>query len=162
MTTRKEIERLFRSNYQAMHTFAARLLRDGDAARGIVHDVLSGLLLAEISDVTTAYLLRAVRNQCLNRLRHLSAKERMHGLYAADLQAIADEEWPDDATIAKMQEIVGTLPDRCRRVVRLRFTDGLSYKQISDTLCISEVMVYKHLRHALDVLRLNLKNDGQD
>lgn len=145
-----------------MHTLAARLLRDEDAARDIVHDVFSGLLQAGVSDISSAYLLKAVRNQCLNRLRDLSTKERMHGLYAADFKAIEDEEWPDDEIIAKMHAIVSTLSDQCRRVVTLRFTESLSYKQISDILCISEVMVYKYLRHALDVLRLNMKKDGQD
>lgn len=145
-----------------MHTLAARLLRDEDAARDIVHDVFLGLLHAGVSDVSSAYLLKSVRNQCLNRLRDLSTKDRMLGLYTADFKAIEYEEWPDDETIAKIHEIVCTLPDQCRRVVKLRFSESFSYKQISETLCISEVMVYKHLRHALDVLRLNMKKDGQD
>ena len=37
---------------------------------------------------------------------------------------------------------------------------GMSYREISTTLGISEVAVYKHLRHALDVLRQKFRNNG--
>lgn len=40
MTTKNEIEQLFRSNYKQMFILANRMLHDEDAARDIVHEVL--------------------------------------------------------------------------------------------------------------------------
>lgn len=157
----KDIERLFKTHYPAMHRLAMLILHDEDVARDIVHDVFEWLLNASLTDVSGQYLLRAVRNRCLNYFRSLTARERIKELYAIDEQEIDAEDWPDDDTIAQIHSTVSNdLTDACRRVVELRFTDGMSYKEIAAALGISEVAVYKHLRHAIDVLRLKLSRNG--
>lgn len=161
MTITNDIEQLFRTHYTSMHRLAMLLLRNEDVARDIVHDIFESLLNAGHTDVSGQYLLKSVRNRCLNYLRGLSTSERIKELYALDEQEVAAEEWPDDETIAKIHSTVSNnLTDACRRVVELRFTDGMSYKEISQTLGISEVAVYKHLRHAIDVLRKQLSKNG--
>lgn len=156
-----DIEQLFKAHYTAMHRLAMLMLRDEDVARDIVHDVFESLLNAGLSDVSAQYLLRAVRNRCLNYLRSLSTRERVKELYALDEQEIADEELPDEETMARIHSTVtNDLTAACRRVVELRFTDGKSYKEIATTLGVSEVAVYKHLRHAIDVLRKKLSQNG--
>ena len=161
MTTTNDIEQLFITHYTSMHRLAMLLLRNEDVARDIVHDIFESLLNAGHTDVSGQYLLKSVRNRCLNYLRGLSTSERIKELYALDEQEVAAEEWPDDETIAKIHSTVSNnLTDACRRVVERRFTDGMSYKEISQTLGISEVAVYKHLRHAIDVLRKQLSKNG--
>lgn len=155
-----DIEQLFKAHYMAMHRLAMLILRDEDVARDIVHDVFESLLNAGLTDVSAQYLLRAVRNRCLNYLRSLSTRERVKELYALDEQEIADEELPDEETMAQIHSTVtNDLTAACRRVVELRFTDGKSYKEIATTLGVSEVAVYKHLRHAIDVLRKKLSQN---
>lgn len=161
MPQRNDIEQLFRTHYRAMHRLAMLILRDEDVARDIVHDVFESLLNAGLTDVSEQYLLKAVRNRCLNYLRGMSTRERINELYALDEQEIADEELPDEETIAQIHSTVANdLTDACRRVVELRFTDGKSYKEIAMMLGVSEVAVYKHLRHAIDVLRKKLSKNG--
>lgn len=161
MTTRNDIEQLFRTHYTAMHRLAMLILRDDDAARDIVHDVFESLLTSGLENASGQYLLRAVRNRCFNYLRNLTTRERISNLYALDAQEITDDEWHDDDTVARIRSTVtNDLTDACRRVVELRFTDGKSYREIASTLEISEVAVYKHLRHAIDVLRLKLSQNG--
>lgn len=161
MTTTNDIEQLFRTHYLTMHRLAMLVLRDENTARDIVHDVFESLLRNGLTDVSAQYLLKAVRNRCLNHIRSLSVRDRMKELYAVDEQEIADDEWPDDETIAMIHSTVtNDLTDACRRVVNMRFADGMSYKEISVTLGISEVAVYKHLRHAIDVLRSKLSQNG--
>lgn len=156
-----DIEQLFKAHYTAMHRLAMLILRDEDVARDIVHDVFESLLNAGLTDVSAQYLLRAVRNRCLNYLRSLSTRERVKELYALDEREIADEERPDEETMARIHSTVtNDLTAACRRVVELRFTDGKSYKEIATTLGVSEVAVYKHLRHAIDVLRKKLSQNG--
>lgn len=156
-----DIEQLFKAHYTAMHRLAMLILRDEDVARDIVHDVFESLLNAGLTDVSAQYLLRAVRNRCLNYLRSLSTRERVKELYALDEREIPDEELPDEETMAQIHSTVtNDLTAACRRVVELRFTDGKSYKEIATTLGVSEVAVYKHLRHAIDVLRKKLSQNG--
>lgn len=161
MTTTNDIEQLFRTHYTPMHRLAMLLLHDEETARDIVHDVFESLLTAGVADVAEQYLLRAVRNRCLNHMRGLNARERLKELYVVDEHEIEDEEWPDDETIALIHSTVANdLTGACRRVVRMRFAEGMSYRMIASTLGISEVAVYKHLRHAIDVLRTKLSQNG--
>ncbi len=144
-----------------MHRLAMMLLREEDTARDIVHDVFESLLTSGLTSASEAYLLRAVRNRCLNHIRNLSVRARVKELYSVDEQELADEEWPDDETIALIQSTVASeLTEACRRVVTMRFTDNMTYREIATALSISEVAVYKHLRHAIDVLRQTLSQNG--
>ena len=161
MTATNDIEQLFRTHYMAMHHLAMLILRDEEAARDIVHDVFESLINTGVTDVSAHYLLRSVRNRCINHLRSLSTKERVKQLLALDGQEIEAEAWPDDETIEKIHSTVANdLTDACRRVVELRFTEGKSYRSIASSLGISEVAVYKHLRHAIEVLRQKLSQNG--
>lgn len=156
MTTTNDIEGLFRSNYTAMLALAIRLLHDAETARDIVHDVFESVLSENLPTVTPAYLLTAVRFACLKQLRKLSLRERFNNLYALDLDEIEDEEWPDPEDVARLNALIDeALPPQCRQVVRLRFNERMTYGEIAGQLDISEVAVYKHLRHAMDVLRQN-------
>lgn len=151
------IERLFRSHYAAMVRLAVMMLRNGDAARDIVHDVFAALMQRPDDDgVTAGYLMGAVRNRCLNYRRHLLNTERFKAFYSPD----SGPTWPDDETMALIQSVIDRdLGATCRRVVALRFGQGQSYRQIADELGISEVAVYKHLRHAIEVIRLKIARD---
>ena len=117
-----------------MLILAKRLLHDEESARDIVHDVFASLLSGNVKTATV--------------------RERLNSLYAVDCQEIEDDKWPDDEDIAKLNDIVDShLPEQTRRIVRLRFCELMTYKEISKLLSISEVSVYKHLRHAMNVLR---------
>lgn len=154
MTTKSDIEQLFRSNYPAMLTLAIRMLHDAETARDIVHDVFESVLSENLSAVTPAYLLTGVRFASLKYLRGLSLRVRFNNLYAIDLDGIEDDEWPDPEDVARLNELIDReLSEQCRRVVRMRFNQRMSYGEIARHLGISEVAVYKHLRHAMDVLR---------
>ncbi len=163
MTTKDNIEQLFKEHYSQMWLLAMRLIRDDAAAKDIVHDAFASLLSDNFpkQDFSATYLLSAVRNRCINHIRHLSVRQRFCQIYAKNAEeAIENEDWPDEETLALLNSAVANLSEACGRVVRLRFTDGMSYKQIASTLNISEVAVYKHLRHAIDVLREKLSQNG--
>lgn len=156
MTTKSNIELLFRSNYPAMLTLAIRLLHDPETARDIVHDVFESVLREKLSTVTCAYLLTGVRFACMKHLRNLSVRERFNNLYALDIDETEDDEWPDPEDVARLNGLIdNSLTEQDRRVVRMRFTFRMSYSEIAAELGISETAVYKHLRHAMDVLRQN-------
>ena len=154
MTTPDDIEQLFRDNYKAMLTFANRLVHDSEVARDIVHDVFASLMSEEVKYVTPSYLISAVRFRCLKHIRNTSTRERLNKMYALDLHEIEEEAWPDDGDMAKLNSIIDRcLSEQTRRIVRLRFESKMSYKEIAEEISVSEGAVYKHLRHAINVLR---------
>lgn len=131
MMKKDDIEQLFRSNYRAMFMLAKRMLRDEDTARDIVHDQFAARLSGYITSVTSAYLMRGVRLACLNFIRNLSTRERLSKLYALDLEYYDEESWLDDEMTSRLQAAIGNLPDKTRKVVEMRFSEGLRYKEIA-------------------------------
>ncbi|MDE5881736.1 MAG: sigma-70 family RNA polymerase sigma factor [Muribaculaceae bacterium] len=168
MITSDNIERLFRENYNQMLRLAFAILQDDNAARDIVHDVFASLIgekrngnrdAENIEDNPTQYLLRATRNRCLNQLRHLSVREKIHGLYLLDMEEDINPDWPDENTFLEIRRTVESeLSGNCKDAVKLRFQKGLDTKKIASILGISRQAVYKHLSHAVNILRTKLRN----
>lgn len=137
-----------------MLVLANRLLHDEDAARDIVQDVFTSLLDGNISSANNAYLLNAVRFACLKHIRSLSVRERLNKFYSLEFEEVDPIKFPDEQDIAKLNDIIETqLPEKSRRVLKLKFINHLTYKDIADQLSVSEVTVYKHLRQAITTLR---------
>ena len=161
MTKIDDIENLFRAHYASMYRLAVLILRDENVSKDIVHDVFEALLISGKIDVAEPYLLTAVRNRCLKHIRNQSVKDRLKEIYSIDEEEILSEEWPDEETIGLIQRTLAKdLTESCRKVVKMRFAESKSYQEIADALGISTVAVYKHLRHAIDVLRKNLSKNG--
>ena len=161
MTKIDDIEKLFRIHYASMYRLAMLILRDENVSKDVVHDVFEALLRSGKKDVSEAYLLTAVRHRCLKHIRSLSVKNRFKEIFSINEEEILSEEWPDDETIGLIQKtIADDLTESCRKVVNMRFGESKSYQEIADMLGISAVAVYKHLRHAIDVLRKKLSQNG--
>lgn len=158
--TTTDIERLFRQSYPSLLGLATALLHDPETARDIVHDVFAAILdNPPAAPLTTGYAARAVRNSCISHLRHLSVRERFAGMYLPESEW-DDDEWPPEALLQRIRALAVSYPsEQGRRVLHLRFGLGMKYAEIASALGISQVAVYKHLRHALDVLRQSLEND---
>lgn len=146
-----------------MYRMAVALLHDGDLARDIVHDVFVSLLdgRPEVA-VSGAYLLKATRNRCLNLIRDCESRQRVAALYFLDNWEYDTEDWPDEETIARINSLIaGSISPQSRRVIEMRFSQGLRFAEIASAMGISETAVYRHLSHALTLIRKKLKEDEQ-
>lgn len=161
MTNLKDIEKLFKEHYAPMCRLAVAYLHDDELARDIVHDVFASLSdLSPRIPVTAAYLMRAVKNRCVNEIRDAGVHQRVHRLYLVETDAYDADDWPDEATVALIRAIIRSeLSPACRRVMELRFDDGLKFSEIAETLGISQNAVFKHLRHAIVVIREKIKQN---
>ena len=101
MTNRNDIEQLFKAHYAQMYRMAVALLHDDDFARDIVHDVFVSLLDSRPGGhvLSRPYLLRAIRNRCINHIRDCEIHQRIANRYFLDNDEYDTEDWPDDETI---------------------------------------------------------------
>lgn len=162
MTNRNDIEQLFKAHYAQMYRLAVALLHDDDLARDIVHDVFASLLDSSL-DITVSggYLIKAVRNRCLNYIRDCEIHQRIANRYFLENEEYESEDWPDDETIARIYSLIKSeLSPQARRVMELRFSEGLPFARIATTMGISETAVYRHLSHALKIIRIKLNENG--
>ena len=162
MTNRNDIEQLFKSHYAQMYRLAVALLHDNDLARDIVHDVFVTLLDGYPDfPVTGGYLQKAVRNRCLNHIRDCGIHQRIAERYFLDNEEYDDEEWPDEETIERIDTLVkNEVSSQARRIMEMRFTEGMPFSRIATMMGISETAVYRHLSHALTFIRKKLKENG--
>ena len=88
--TKKELEIIFRQNYSEMIHLARVLLGerlrvgasagiDGEA-EDVVQDIFLRIADSDIPPINDSYLLTAVRNACLNRIRQMQLHEQVKNL----------------------------------------------------------------------------------
>ena len=166
MTQReRQVERLFRLHYRAMYRLASILLHDDDESKDIVHDVFARLLVEKVElhdDTAQSYLLLSVRNRCLNALRNRNIHEQVHR-YLLPVDEVEQTSPEDFERLVDMLKVgVNELfPPICQEVIRLHFTESLTFSEIAKRMGVSETTIYKHLRNALDQLRQTLKKAEQ-
>lgn len=162
MTNRNDIERLFKAHYAQMYRLAVALLHDDDLARDIVHDVFTSLLDGtHDSPISGSYLLKAVRNRCLNYIRDCEIHQRIANRYFLENKEYDSEDWPDEETIGHIYSLIESeISPQARRVMELRFSEGLPFARIAILMGISETSVYRHLSHALTIIRKKLNENG--
>ena len=155
---RQTVQRLFVQHYAKMLRVARTILGDEQESKDVVSDIFANLLhgrTALMSDNAERYLLTSVRNQCLKRLRHESLKRQMEGV-AVNAEVTNTD--TDDERLTDIDELVAQrLTAQEQRIFRLRFTFGYSYEEIADREGISRVAVWKHLSHALNLIRNHFK-----
>lgn len=152
-----EFETLYTRCFPASMRLAMSLLHEEDEARDVVHEVF--LKLWE-SDETignpTAFILRAVRNACLSRLRSPDTREKIH-------RRLSLEPPPDDFDPGQHSEEISAaistlLTPRQQQVIAKIYSEGLSYRATADSLGVSVAAVNKYLVGALKKLRDHFKS----
>ena len=132
------------------------LLHEEDEARDVVHEVFLKLWEADVKvDNPSAYILRAVRNTSLSRIRKLDVREKVRLKLMWEIP-------PDDFDYECRNEEVKTaverlLTSREQQVVEKIYTDGLSYKDAAASLGVSVAAVNKNIVGALKKLRTHFK-----
>lgn len=155
----RHIELLFKEHYPVMLKLAVMLLHDKEEARDIVHDVFTRLLDGDIwfnKDKAEAFLLSCVRNSCLNVMRSRSTREQAMRLYLPE----ESTEGLEDRVQALQDGLKDLKPPICLDIVLMHYRDGITFKEIAAHFGVSETTIYKHLREAMNQLRLTLKQLG--
>ena len=154
MMTKKELETIFRQNYSKMIHLASVLLGDDEAAEDVVQDIFLRLADSDISPKTDNYLLSAVRNACLNRIRQMRLHERVRRLLPVesetDLQPLDKRLERIDSISAYADE---QLEEPHRSIFHLRFDDDLTVAEIARRLNLNPNTAYKYLAQSLQRIR---------
>lgn len=157
----RSIESLYKRERPLMLGVARRMLHDSVEAEDAVQEIFGKLLRLRKHecDLTKAYLLAAVRNECL-RLLHLRARLR-------SIDPIDFDEYlaPMDVSTPPIEDmgdllaaLAQLLPARQNAVIQLRAL-GAATGEIAHALGISEATVRSHLRYARAVLKRERKKE---
>ena len=106
------------------------------------------------------YLMRSVRNRCLNLIAHKSVKERVAKLLLDDAEVILSEE-TDDRLDQLMRLIEDLEPPIRKLIFRLRYLQEKSYQEVAEEVGVSKVTVFNHLSKAMDWIKTTLKQQAK-
>ena len=138
--------------------FCAGYLRDTEAARDAVQECFRRLLaLKETPEAPPAWLRRAARNHCLNLLRSRRRRRDRERL-ATGVDVVAPVAGPLTGLVREEERAsVGALLARLREdeveLLRLRYVDELSRREIAELVELPESTVKSRLEDALQKLR---------
>ena len=157
-------------HYALLCHVASGYVRDQFLAETIVGDTIFHLWeireTLEISVSIRSYLLRAVRNRCINYLnsewekREIAFSSLMPDEITDDKMTISDSHPLGTLLERELEEeiykAIDKLPNECRRVFDKSRFEGKSYEEISQELGISVNTVKYHIKNALASLQTNL------
>ena len=158
------VEALFRAYYPLLLRIAWSRMRRRDLAEEVVEEIF--LYLLEHPDRFTvrttveAYLIGAVRNTCLARLRAQYREERRYERIAQDASYdVANHPSSDEdesarlAVEAAVKTALAELPERKQILVTMRWYRGASYGEIAEVVESTPAAVKMQLSRILRGLR---------
>ena len=154
MLEQRMLERLFRQNYSEMIHLASVLLGDDEEAADVVQDIFLRVADSDITPKNGSYLLTAVRNACLNRIRQMQLHDKVKGLMPiedeADLQ-------PIDKRLERLDDIAAYVDEQLeephRSIFHLRFDEDLTVGEIARRLGLNPNTTYKYLMQSIQQIR---------
>lgn len=157
---RASFEQLYNSNWEKLYLFACKILQDEELAKEVIQDIFKSIWerrnTLQIQEIDH-YLIRAVKMQTFTILRN----RQKHQIHHQEIGLISSKHYTEESIYNKeladkIQGLIGELPKQCKHVFQLSRDQGLSNRQISQELLISERAVEYHISKALNVLRTEL------
>jgi RNA polymerase sigma-70 factor, ECF subfamily len=163
ITSRAEFEALFKANYSQLCSYAHSFLKDPDASEEVVQEVMFRIWVNRgtlvIGSSMRSYLFRAVRNGCMNVLKHQSVREEYRN-FRESRSGEAQRPHEDEMIVAeleqKIREAIDHLPMERRKIFIMSRYEGLTYSRIAGKLGISVKTVENQMGKALKSMREEL------
>ncbi len=163
--TRADFETLFKSHYSLLCSYANSFLKEVDASEEVVQEVMyriwTGRESLVIDTSMRSYLFRAVRNGCMNVIKHQGIRDNYRTSREnerPEFQRSQEDEMIVTELEQKIREAIDNLPPERRKVFILSRYDGLTYGQIAEKLGISVKTVENQMGKALKSLREELSD----
>ena len=168
---RKAFDKLYELYWKRLVSYAA-LIAGEDYAKDTVHDVFVRIWInrknLKETESLRPYLMRAVYNTSLNVLRKRANCDLFSNYTDSQIDfLLAGEFNPESSAIInrlysqevafEIESALNLLPEKCRDIFRRSYIDGMSHKDIADSMGLSLSTVDNQIYKALKILREALK-----
>tara|TARA_R110000765_G_scaffold421705_1_gene528096 strand:- start:309 stop:914 length:606 start_codon:yes stop_codon:yes gene_type:complete len=153
---------LFENYYKVLILYATSLTKNEPKAEDLVQNVFVNLWTKrdtlEIRSSIKSYLYKSVYNLFINdyrkELRNDNVLDKIH--YEVLQQSIEEEEHSIKSKLDWVNKEINALPPKSKEIFVMNKRRGLTYKEISKILDISENTVESHISRALNRIRNNI------
>ena len=158
MLEQRILEQLFRQHYSEMIHLARVLLGNDGEAEDVVQDIFLRVADSDITPKSEGYLLIAVRNACMNRIRQMQLHDRVKDLMPID--DVADLQ-PIDRQLERLDNIAAFVDEQLeepyRSIFHLRFDEDLTIAEMARRLGLNPNTTYKYLAQSIQKIRNHFK-----
>lgn len=159
---------LYDSYFTYLCVYATTYIFDPDEAKEVVDDVFMHVWYkrGELAYPIHPYLLRSVKNGCLNYIRSLRTRERIIDEYREDLFSLQEEFCMEDRNPLQeleikelkrqIENVVSSLPEKCRIIFEKYLYSSITPQEIADELGISVNTVRVQIKNAMDKMKIQL------
>lgn len=156
-------ESIFKAYYDQLTGFAYQYVNGHETAEEIVQETFSNIWLkADKINVKTSvksYLYGAVRNACLNHLKHEKVKRRHQDeqLLKNNLDTYDEVNFLElDELQQEIENAIEKLPEKCKEIFLMSRYEEKKNKEIAAELGLSLKTIENQMGRALKSLRLSL------
>ena len=153
---RRELAGAYDSHAPALYRYAVMILADADAAEDAVQQAFAKLAAmgSRIGEIAfrNDYLRIAVRNECYRMLRQRSRPVEMNGESTSILER-PEKTASDREQRLAVEKGLRALPADQREVVHLKVYEGMTFRQIAETLDVPIHTAASRYRYAVGKLR---------
>lgn len=157
LNTKEELNRFFKYNYQKAVQKSVRIVNDIPLAEDIVQECLvkiweqrKGLGDKPIE----GYFYTMVRNKSIDYIR--KKKLSIVPIEDQEISSPTSDNMEFEELQLKIQNLVNSLPERCRQIFVLSRFENMSHAEISEQLDISKKTIENQITKALKVLTKGL------
>lgn len=155
---------LFQTYYTDLVLFGGNFLKDRTSCEDIVQSIFLKLWndrkSIQIETSLKSYLLKAVRNSCLDEFRHLEiVRQYESGYENTTLDSYDTESYVLYSDLHDhLFRALDQVPELYREAFELNRFEGLKYREIAEKLNVSERTVEVRVSKTLELLRKYLKD----
>ena len=133
-TRQQAFEQIYRKHYLRLFRYALSWLEDEDVAKDIVADLFSDLWDNNTvlqPDTVDYYLGRAIKNRCVNYLRHKNVERKA----------------------IEVTKVMEGMSAKMRFVIEQHYLEGKKYDELAEIMGTTPGMVHKYVSGALKIFR---------
>lgn len=163
--TREGYEILFNEHYSRMVSYAFNFLKEQEGSEEIAQEVFYQLWInrekTEIKTSISSYLYRAVRNRCINLIKHIEIRENYKQFNSEEIEK-ADKEFADTLTVSELdkriRKSIDNMPMQRKKIFLMCRYNEMTYKEIAEKMGLSKKTIENQMGKALQYLRRELKD----
>ena len=155
-------EEIYHENHKSIFRIAKKMVSNHDVVSDIVQEVFIDLFhkLNNKGEIRNpkSWLYRVTLNKCIDNVKRLNRFQGIETIsdYKTDQETIEEKELKDAirAAISKLKNK--------ERMLAVLYSEGLSYREISEITGIKYASLGKMISRTLEKLKLEFKNQGYE
>lgn len=147
-----------------MVSYAFNFVKEQEGSEEIVQEVFFQLWVnrkkTEIKTSISSYLYRAVRNRCINLIKHIEIRENYKQQNSAEIDK-QDKEYSDPLSVSeldkKIRACIDNLPMQRKKIFLMSRYEEMTYGEIAEKMGLSKKTIENQMGKVLQYLRTELK-----